>query len=159
MLLAYEMAERDPEHRREWLTFVIIGGGPTGVELAGALAEISRQALSREFQHIDPSHARIILVEGVPRVLPPYPDDLSARRPGLSSSAWAWTSGPGRASPASTPPASRLGHERILARTVLWAAGVAASPLREEPRRAARSRRARARRARPWPSPARTTSS
>ena len=79
VLLAYEMAERDAEHRREWLTFVIIGGGPTGVELAGALAEISRQTLSREFQHIDPSHARIILIEGMPRVLPPYPEDLSAK--------------------------------------------------------------------------------
>jgi NADH:quinone reductase (non-electrogenic) len=128
VLLAYEMAERDPEHRREWLTFVIIGGGATGVELAGALAEISRQALSREFQHIDPSHARIILVEGVPRVLPPYPDDLSQKartqleRLGVD----VWTGARVTGIDAS---GVMLGHERILARTVLWAAGVAASPL------------------------------
>ena len=128
VLLAYEMAERDPEHRREWLTFVIIGGGPTGVELAGALAEISRQALSREFQHIDPSHARIILIEGVPRVLPSYPDTLSAKArtqlERLGVDVWTGTRVTGIDATGVT-----IGHERILARTVLWAAGVAASPL------------------------------
>ena len=128
VLLAYEMAERDPEHRREWLTFVIIGGGPTGVELAGALAEISRQALSREFQHIDPSHARIILVEGMPRVLPPYPDGLSQKArtqlERLGVDVWTGARVTGIDAVGVT-----LGHERILARTVLWAAGVAASPL------------------------------
>jgi NADH dehydrogenase len=128
VLLAYEMAERDPEHRREWLTFVIIGGGPTGVELAGALAEISRQALSREFQHIDPSHARIILIEGMPRVLPPYPEDLSAKArtqlERLGVDVWTGARVTGIDAAGVT-----LGHERILARTVLWAAGVAASPL------------------------------
>jgi NADH dehydrogenase len=128
VLLAYEMAERDAEHRREWLTFVIIGGGPTGVELAGALAEISRQTLSREFQHIDPSHARIILIEGMPRVLPPYPEDLSAKArtqlERLGVDVWTGARVTGIDAAGVT-----LGHERILARTVLWAAGVAASPL------------------------------
>ena len=81
MLLAYEAAERepDPERRRQWITFVVIGGGPTGVEMAGALAEIARHALTRDFRHIDPSHARMILVEGMPRVLPPYAEELSAK--------------------------------------------------------------------------------
>jgi NADH dehydrogenase len=127
VLLAYEMAERDPA-RREWLTFVIIGGGPTGVELAGALAEISRQALSREFQHIDPSHARIILIEGVTRVLPPYPEALSAKArtqlERLGVDVWTGVRVTGIDATGVT-----LGPERILARTVLWAAGVAASPL------------------------------
>jgi NADH dehydrogenase len=128
VLLAYEMAERDPEHRREWLTFVIIGGGPTGVELAGALAEISRQALSREFQHIDPSHARIILIEGMTRVLPTYPEDLSvkARAQLEHLGVDVWT---GARVTGIDPTGVVLGDERILARTVVWAAGVAASPL------------------------------
>ena len=107
---------------------MIIGGGPTGVELAGALAEISRQALSREFQHIDPSHARIILIEGVPRVLPPYPDDPLRQGPDAARAP-----GRGRLDRRARHRHRRrrrhLGHERILARTVLWAAGVAASPL------------------------------
>ena len=130
VLLAYEMAERegDVERRREWMTFVIIGGGPTGVELAGALAEISRQALSREFQHIDPTQARIILIESVPRVLPPYPEDLSAKartqleRLGVEVRTGARVTG-------IDANGVLLGQERILAQTVIWAAGVAASPL------------------------------
>jgi NADH dehydrogenase len=74
VLQAYETAEREPDEalRREWMTFVIVGAGPTGVEMAGALAEISRHGLSREFRRIDPKSARIILVEGAPRVLPPH---------------------------------------------------------------------------------------
>jgi NADH dehydrogenase len=130
VLLAYEMAERepDPARRREWMTFVIVGGGPTGVEMAGALAEISRQALSREFRRIDPTHARIILIEGEPRVLPSYPEDLSAKarvqleRLGVD----VWT---GARVTGVDATGVDLGPERIVARTVVWAAGVAASPL------------------------------
>ena len=80
VLLAFEQAEREPDKsvQRRLLTFVVVGGGPTGVELAGALAEISRHALAHDFRDIDPESARVILVEGGPAVLPAYPADLSA---------------------------------------------------------------------------------
>src|SRR6202044_1772355 len=75
ILYAFEAAERetDPEKQREWLTFAIIGGGPTGVELAGALAEIAHDTLRHDFRSIRPESARIYLIEGAPRVLPTYP--------------------------------------------------------------------------------------
>jgi NADH dehydrogenase len=78
VLLAYEAAERDePERRAEWMTFVVVGGGPTGVELAGALAEIARHVLTRDFRRIDPRSARVVLVEAGPRILPAYAPELS----------------------------------------------------------------------------------
>ncbi|HEY5550372.1 MAG TPA: FAD-dependent oxidoreductase, partial [Opitutaceae bacterium] len=81
ILLAYEHAEREPDplKRAAWLTFVVIGGGATGVELAGTLAEIARHTMRGEFRHFDPRNARIVLVEGLDRVLPPYPIDLSEK--------------------------------------------------------------------------------
>ncbi len=74
------MAERDAGsvQASEWLTFIVVGGGPTGVELAGALGEIARYTLRGNFKHIDPAQARILLVEGVDRLLPGYPPQLSA---------------------------------------------------------------------------------
>jgi NADH dehydrogenase len=80
ILMAFEYAEKitDEEARRAAMNFVVIGGGPTGVEMAGAIAEISRYTLAKDFRHIDPSQARIILIEGEPRLLAAYPEDLSA---------------------------------------------------------------------------------
>ena len=79
ILLAFEAAEResDPDRRRAWLTFVIVGGGPTGVELAGALGELAHSTLKRDFRTFDPAEATILLLEGADRILPPYPPDLS----------------------------------------------------------------------------------
>ena len=130
MLLAFEAAEResDPAARQRLLTFVIIGGGPTGVELAGALAEIARQTLRQDFRSIRPEAARIILLEGGPHVLATFPPNLqnaalaSLRRLGVDV----------RTSSIVTDVNShgvRVGDEAIAAETVLWAAGVAASPL------------------------------
>src|SRR5438034_10588344 len=81
VLLAFERAERepDPDQRRAWLTFVVVGGGPTGVELAGALGEIARDTLRQDFRHINPSEASILLLDGAERVLPSYPPDLSVK--------------------------------------------------------------------------------
>ncbi len=81
VLLAFEAAERetDRDAQQAWLTFVIIGGGPTGVELAGALSEIARHTMMRDFRTINPSSARIVLIEGKERVLPTYPLDLSKK--------------------------------------------------------------------------------
>jgi NADH:ubiquinone reductase (H+-translocating) len=81
ILMAFEVAEREQDElrRRAWMTFVIVGGGPTGVELAGTLAEVSRQTLAKDFRHIDTASTRVILVEGAARILGAYPEDLSAR--------------------------------------------------------------------------------
>src|SRR2546429_9073554 len=79
ILYAFEVAERlsDPVQRRAWLTFVIVGAGATGVELAGAIGEIARQTLKNDFRSIRPEEAEIILLDGAPRVLPPFPEGLS----------------------------------------------------------------------------------
>jgi len=130
VLFAFEAAERelDPARRNAWLTFVIVGAGPTGVELAGALAEIARHALARDFRHIDPTQARVILLEGSPRVLPPYLPELSekARKQLEAMGVDVRT---GQMVTAIDAEGVGIGSERIEARTVLWAAGVAASPL------------------------------
>jgi NADH dehydrogenase len=136
VLLAFEAAERelDPTRQRRLLTFVIIGGGPTGVELAGALAEIARQSLRQDFRRIRPETSRIVLLEGGPDILPAFPQALraAARRAlerlhvevltnalvtGIDEHGVEW-----RASASSAV-------ERIDVKTILWAAGVAASPL------------------------------
>jgi NADH dehydrogenase len=130
VLFAYEAAERetDPERRRAWMTFVVVGAGPTGVEMAGALSEIARHSLARDFRTIDPMAARVILLEGAPRVLPPYVPELSAKAKkqleGLGVEVRL-----GALATDIDEEGVRLGDERIAARTVVWAAGVAASPL------------------------------
>jgi NADH dehydrogenase len=130
VLLAFEAAEReaDPALRQRLLTFVIVGGGPTGVELAGALAEIARQSLVEDFRSIRPEAARIILVEGGPHLLSTFPDKLrtaaaeSLKRLGVEIRTRTVVSEIGADD-------VRVGDERIAAGTVLWAAGVAAAPL------------------------------
>lgn len=129
ILAAFEEAELHPERADRLLTFVVVGAGPTGVELAGALTEIAVHAMSREFRRIDPSRARVILVEGADRVLPPYPEDLSesARRQleGMGVEVLTGTVVAGVDSGGVT----LADGTRIEAATVLWAAGVQASPL------------------------------
>ncbi|HEY5851846.1 MAG TPA: NAD(P)/FAD-dependent oxidoreductase [Lysobacter sp.] len=130
LLLAFERAEAcdHPEERAAWLSFAVVGGGPTGVELAGTLAEIARHTLKREFRNIDPSHARVRLVEAGPRVLASFPESLSdkARRQLEKLGVEVVTGTPVSAIDAR---GYSLGGQFVPARTVLWAAGVAASPL------------------------------
>jgi NADH:ubiquinone reductase (H+-translocating) len=130
VLLGFEMAEResDPARRAAWLTFVVVGGGATGVELAGTFAEIARHTLRGEFRRIDPHSARVMLVEGTERVLPAYPADLS-RKAQLQLERLGVTVWPSRMVTAVDGDGVSLGAERIAAKTVVWAAGVAASPL------------------------------
>ena len=130
LLLAFERAEAetDPGKRAAWLSFAIIGGGPTGVELAGTLAEIARHTLKNEFRRIDPSQARVRLVEAGPRVLASFPDTLSEKaRRQLERLGVEVVTG----TPVSdiTDEGYRLGDTFVPAKTVVWAAGVAASPL------------------------------
>ena len=143
VLLAFEAAERetDPAVQRRLLTFVIVGGGPTGVELAGALAEIARQSLRQDFRNIRPESARIVLIEGSPQVLGAFPERLrdAARRSlerlgvevrtgsivtSVDDDGVSW-----RLASSSTSGPNGPGHVRLPAQTVLWAAGVAASPI------------------------------
>ena len=130
ILTAYERAERetDPAKRAAWLTFVVIGAGATGVELAGTLAEIARHTLRGEFRRFDPHKARIVLVEGSDRVLPPYPADLSekalAQLERLGVTVWL-----GKRVSGVDEDGVTMGSERLAAKTKIWAAGVASSPL------------------------------
>jgi NADH dehydrogenase len=130
VLLAFEQAERehDRDRQRRLLTFVVVGGGPTGVELAGALAEISRHALANDFRAIDPESARVILVESGPRLLSSYPEQLSAyaRRALERLGVAVWT---GSLVTRIDAGLVHVGREAIDAGTILWAAGVSASPL------------------------------
>lgn len=130
ILMAFERAERehDPALRPAWLTFVIVGAGPTGVELAGALAEIARDTLRDDFRSIHPQDSQILLVEGAPRVLPGFPEDLSeaAERSlvhlGVRPRTGARVT---RVDPDGLVISSSNGEERIETKTVIWAAGVA----------------------------------
>jgi NADH:ubiquinone reductase (H+-translocating) len=130
VLLAFEEAEReeDAERRRAFLTFVVIGGGPTGVEMAGAFAEIARHTLAREFRRIDPASARVVLVEAGPRILPAYPEDLSRRAQHQLEAlgVQVWTGSPvGDVGKGGV----QIGADRLATRTVVWAAGLSGSPL------------------------------
>lgn len=130
VLLAFELAEREPDivRRHAYLTFVVVGGGPTGVETAGAVAEIRRYALRRDFRHIDPGEATVMLLEGGPRLLPTYPPELSdkakrdLRRLGVEVRTETMVTDlqPGEVHAAGWT---------IPAQTVIWAAGNVASPL------------------------------
>jgi NADH dehydrogenase len=129
LLLAFEQAEMaaSPELRARLLTIVIVGGGPTGVEMAGAVAELARKALALDFREIDPKRTRVLLVEAGPRLLPTFPEELSRytesalQRLGVEVRL-------GRAVTQCGPDGVRLGSESIDAGTILWAAGVSASP-------------------------------
>ena len=127
MLVAFERAEneRDAGTQRAYLTFVVVGGGPTGVELAGAIADISRTAMQGDFRRIDPAQARIVLLEAAPRVLTSFSDDLSerARRDLAELGVEVRTNAKVDAIDAE---GVTIGAERLAARTVFWAAGVQA---------------------------------
>jgi len=134
ILYAFEAAEReaDPERRNAWLTFVVVGAGPTGVEVAGALAEIANDTLRHDFRSIHPEESQLILLDGSERVLPAYPADLSLEaeralvrlgvRPRCGVRVTSIDSD-------GVTLESKQGRERIAARTVLWAAGVAPSEI------------------------------
>lgn len=130
VLQAYEAAEytRDPEMRHRLLTFVIVGGGATGVELAGAIAEMARFTLARDFRNIRPELTRVVLVEAGPRLLPALPPTLSAYAARALSELGVQVR-TGTAVTQVTATGVELGAQQILAGTVLWAAGVAAAPL------------------------------
>ena len=131
LLLAFERAEReDDEARRQaWLTFAVVGAGPTGVELAGTLAELARHTLRREFRRIDPARAAVVLLEAAPRVLPPYPAGLSTHARRQLEALGVQVRTEARVTALDAERVTFADGSVLPARTVLWAAGVAASPL------------------------------
>ena len=134
ILYAFEVAERisDPAQRRAWLTFVIVGAGPTGVELSGAIAEIARQTLKNDFRSINPEEAQIILLDGAPRVLMSFPEDLSEKashslaRLGVKIRCSAMVK---HVDEEGLTIESDKRTDSIAAKTVVWAGGITASPL------------------------------
>jgi NADH dehydrogenase len=130
ILIAFERAEvtEDEEERRRLLTFAIVGGGPTGVEMAGAIAEVARQTLARDFRRIDPRTARILLIEAGPRLLPAFPEHLSAyarnalERMGVEVLPSTLVTG-------CSDRGVEAGGRFVAAGTIVWAAGVVASPV------------------------------
>lgn len=130
VLEAFEVAEREthPDERRRQLTFIVIGGGPTGVELAGAIGEMSRFTLDRDFRSIDPRQTRVILVEAGPRILTSFDDKLASRamRDLETLGVQVWT---GARVTDVTAEGVVIGNDKIAAATVLWAAGVRAADL------------------------------
>jgi NADH dehydrogenase len=131
---AFEVAERetDPDRRREWLSFAVVGGGPTGIELSGMIAEIARNTLRHEFRSIRPEESRIMLLDAADRILPAYPADLSEKTEASLESLGVKTYTNARVMDIDEAGIS-LEHggvpERLSARTVIWATGVKASPL------------------------------
>ena len=131
---AFEAAEKENDEgaRRRWMRFVVIGGGPTGVELAGALGELAHSTLAREFRVIDPAQSDIVLLEGGDRILPAFPERLSRRaersleRLGVTVHTGAMATGVAPGAIAYTKDGA---EHRLEARTILWAAGIVASPL------------------------------
>jgi NADH:ubiquinone reductase (H+-translocating) len=134
ILYAFEVAERlsDPKERRAWLTFVIVGAGPTGVELSGSIAEIAHQTLKDDFRSINPGEAQIILLDGAPRVLMPFPENLSAKATrslaelGVQVRCGAMVK---HIDEEGLTIESEKGADSIAAKTVVWAGGITASPL------------------------------
>ncbi len=142
LLLAFEAAEleNDPDRRAAWMTFVVVGAGPTGVELAGAVAELSHHTLKHDFRRIDPAAARVILLDAADRVLPPYPENLSARTAAsLAALDVEVRTGARVTSVTADEVEIEIDGQRevIRTRTILWAAGVEASPLARRLARAA----------------------
>jgi NADH dehydrogenase len=134
ILYAFEVAERicDPVQRRAWLTFVIVGAGPTGVELSGAIAEIARQTLKKDFRSIHPDEAQIILLDGAPRILMPFAEDLSDKasrslaKLGVQVNCGTMVK---HVDEGGLTIESNQRTDSIAAKTVIWARGITASPL------------------------------
>jgi NADH dehydrogenase len=131
ILLAFEKAENasDPAEHDRWMTIVVVGGGPTGVELAGAFAELTRTVLQKDFKRIDPSHARVVMIEAGPRVLPQYSRKLSASAKRQLKGLGVEVRTDSKVKSISQGRVDLEGGETILAENIIWAAGVSASPL------------------------------